>query len=559
MSADPTRHAAAGVTSGNLIKVDPPNPRNQVPTTEISQTQNQNSADVTTSSQSYGRGLARSPVYTLTADVLSEIILWSLPTERVTSIEFFEGRVAPNNIAGVCRFWRFVALSRGLHWATIRLAHFFPEVQQRSRHQPAKPIAAPEKSAREAIPLGIIKSSLRRSGNAPLTLDIGVEYARAQGFEELIQLIHDQRARCVDVRINFPTNRVAQVVLDASWRHRDGTAMPPDKGFLRLEDMSNIRRLHLRLPYWQNELDLARFPRRLESLYLDVCQRFTLKPCASTWLECLTSVILDPLPSDASISGSSCVALLNAANALQLFMVTVDAADEVGQLDYGHSLSPELPVHMPKLTHLGLFYDMKFRKECSGLNNVLRRISAPRLQQLSVGLLDGEPADANGWNIPFRHVLEHSSPLLDMQHLTINTISVVETCAGLRCVPELCTLELNIIDDWAEMIRSLTPQDDPDSEVLCPNLEHLQIKFLQDVVATELLVELILARWASPKVQRRLKKITLYCCRCSSDIRQDARIAHCLRDGLVIEVEKLEGSLVSLATYCGLPGITKWL
>lgn len=512
-----------------------------------------------------------SPAFSLTADILSEVIQWLLPVDRVPSEDYLNSRVCPNNVAGVCRFWRYVALSRGIHWATIRLTHTIRETKRNTDNEEISAASSTSK-----IPLGILRANLRHSRDAPLTLDIHVKSARAPGFVELVQLVHEYRARCVDVRLSLPLSRLSRKNMDLFLRDEGGDSSPArmwpgttvstNRDFLCLEDMPDIRRLRLRLPWWQKELDLSKVP-KLESLYIDICQRFTFRIYGNTSLQNLTTVIIDPLSSDATVSAYSCMSLLTAAaDSLELFVVTVGKPDEIDACEWQQlvreSGTAKSLVNMSKLVHLGLYYDTRDDDYSSGLKLVLQLISAPHLQTLSVGLLDGEP-DTDGWDVPLRCLLNNSEPLENLEHLTINTLSVTETCAALRIVPDLQSLELNIVEDWAEMIQELTPHADPglglESEfILCPKLKHLELKYLQSISVVEPLVNLVIARRSSPRVAGCFTKITLVACHPAIDIRQDARIAQYLANGLEIDVKDSGGSLIPLAQYCGLPGLAGW-
>ncbi|KAH8112355.1 hypothetical protein DFH11DRAFT_1744965 [Phellopilus nigrolimitatus] len=290
-------------------------------------------------------------------DVLFEILSWTLPEGPVDSGDLAENRVAPNNFAGVCCLWRCVALSSRRPWATMRLSHC------------------------EMIPFpwNIFGSSILKSGDAPLTLELNVTKANKPTADKFMTLVmsDDYRKRCKSVVIH----------VSDSWS-RNPSQPTICEALLELKDMPMLETLRLDAPDLYGKMDVTGFP-RLKDIVAPFSHSFGLYFTDHTaLLPNLTTVDIVNSPSphpSGYLSVAGCMTLLRIAPALETLKTEIHEDSD----DFLTKVSNDPRVISFRLVHLSLYYYDDNVLASRALKILLCRLAVPMLQTLQIGTADG--------------------------------------------------------------------------------------------------------------------------------------------------------------------------
>ncbi|THH03140.1 hypothetical protein EW145_g6497 [Phellinidium pouzarii] len=271
-----------------------------------------------------------SPIRTLVPEILIEIFVLAVPRDVEGWLAPEWNRMAPNNVAAVCRYWRDLALSHSALWATFK----YSDVDLLRHFSWDK-----------------LSLFLARSRRTPLNLTLYDLNSEDKDHSEVASLLRNHQHRCKHLSIRF------------SWR----AIIHMLEGIVELKNMSLLESLHIEWVGINVRIRLQHAP-SLTVLHLAI-PKYTLDFGDATVLK-LTDITLDA----DSTAVDDCWSLLRICPALINFHVITRVrvnADVYHEDIFNSSLiSFRLfsvqssvtqcflqPLHFPNLKHLYFDYD----------------------------------------------------------------------------------------------------------------------------------------------------------------------------------------------------------
>ncbi|KAH8111938.1 hypothetical protein DFH11DRAFT_558425 [Phellopilus nigrolimitatus] len=420
-----------------------------------------------------GRKLANScrrcefNIQRLPAELLAEIFTHCLPAEH----ERAEPKIfaAPLNVAGVCSYWRQLALSLPHLWSCFDVLQYFPFTD-------------------EFTELALTDAWLDRSQNAPLSFSFGVGVdKKKRDFERelfdvsfffLCEQLLKHQCRWKRVSICYSDNMVTNFMGDFK---------------LAMTEMTLLEDLHLHFPTDRVSptVDLSHSP-RLKSLCLS--GKFSLS-FGGVALENLKFIDLDInqfLPDGSLSLIDGLFVILQSAPRLEEFYATVPG--DVASTD------ETVDIHLESLQVLGLSF---FLADHTAVRSLLDRLTLPSLVEFNLAIELMHPIELHlPENVSFgiADFLGRSRAPLTHFALQAPAVRAGETLACLRLCPRLKSLAL--VDlffsnfQMLDIITRLTLHCDDASESLFPELEILEFTARQLPNMYREFSSMLVSRWA---------------------------------------------------------------
>ncbi|THH03142.1 hypothetical protein EW145_g6495 [Phellinidium pouzarii] len=421
-----------------------------------------------------------SPIQFLIPDILIQIFMMAIPRD----IEWSQAewnRIAPNNVAAVSRYWRNVALSHAILWATFNLT---------------------DKWAHKSFLWNQLPLFMRRSGQTPFNLTL--THLNLQDYTQLTSIIHDHQHLCKHIKIEFQ-NALYEYYLTPR-RH--------DKEGIKLTDIPILETLHLRWTRFEAPAEVL-LSNATSLTVLDLYGSFILRFDDLTVLN-LTDITLQSFEVTTT---NDCLQLLQICPALENF--SAEGCYIKGIEDSSYEV-----IYHPNLISLSLRF-----MEVSALQYILQRLHLISLKQLTIGSKD---SGVDGVDV------HRASALISRSHCLLESLDLRQSKKDeiVRCLklsPNLKHLALydggrGEGDAMRDVIIQLALKG---GDQVCPELKSIKLCFINLSQWPEDVVSMVYSRWhVEEGAVRNLESVILRFCGFTASKDLD----DCRNEGLKLKI-----------------------